>query len=96
MTSQKEVPVIDFHVHVTRVEEYSPRFAESLRRNWVGTKWIIEADLTACFDHIQHKTLMRLLKRRVQDRKLLGIIWQMLRAGIMEGTLFKKTREGTP
>ncbi len=58
--------------------------------------WVIEGDITGCFDHIQHKTLMRLLKRRVQDKKLTGVIWQMLQAGIMEGELFKKTKEGTP
>lgn len=58
--------------------------------------WIIEGDISACFDHVQHKTLMRLLKRRIQDRKLLNLIWQMLKAGIMEDALFKKTLEGTP
>lgn len=58
--------------------------------------WVIEGDITGCFDHIQHKILMRLLRRRIQDKKLLGVIWQMLKAGVMEGTLFKKTQEGTP
>jgi RNA-directed DNA polymerase len=58
--------------------------------------WTIEGDISGCFDHVQHKTLIRLLKRRIQDRKLLSIIWQMLKAGVMEGELFKKTQEGTP
>jgi RNA-directed DNA polymerase len=58
--------------------------------------WVIEGDIMGCFDHIQHKILLRLLKRRVQDQKLLAIIWQMLRAGVMEGSLFAKTTEGTP
>ena len=58
--------------------------------------WVIEGDITGCFDHIQHKILIRLIKRRNWDRKLIGIIWQMLKAGIMEGELFKKTGEGTP
>lgn len=58
--------------------------------------WVIEGDIQGCFDHIQHKILMRLLKRRIQDRKLLAVIWQMLRAGVMEGALFSKTSEGTP
>lgn len=58
--------------------------------------WVIEGDIAGCFEHIQHKTLIRLIKRRIQDRKLTGIIWQMLRAGVMEGKLFKKTEEGTP
>lgn len=58
--------------------------------------WTIEGDIAGCFDHIQHKILMSLIKRRVQDRKLTRLIWQMLRAGVMEGELFKKTDEGTP
>jgi RNA-directed DNA polymerase len=58
--------------------------------------WVIEGDITGCFDHVQHKILMRLLKRRIQDRKLLDVIWQMLRAGVMEGQLFRRTEEGTP
>jgi len=58
--------------------------------------WIIEGDIVGCFDHIQHKILMRLLKRRIQDRKLLALVWQMLKAGLMEGALFKETPEGTP
>jgi RNA-directed DNA polymerase len=58
--------------------------------------WVIEGDITGCFDHIQHKILMRLLRRRIKDNKLLGVIWQMLRAGVMEGALFSKTSEGTP
>jgi RNA-directed DNA polymerase len=58
--------------------------------------WVIEGDIEGCFDHIQHGILMRLLKRRIQDSKLLGVIWQMLRAGVMEGALFAKTTEGTP
>lgn len=58
--------------------------------------WVIEGDLVGCFDHIQHKVLGRLLKRRIQDKKLLALLWQMLKAGVMEGTLFKHTPEGTP
>jgi RNA-directed DNA polymerase len=58
--------------------------------------WVIEGDIAGCFEHVQHKILVRLIQRRVQDKKLMVLIWQMLRAGVMEGELFKKTEEGTP
>jgi RNA-directed DNA polymerase len=58
--------------------------------------WAIEGDISGCFDHIQHRILVRLLKRRIQDQRLIGVIWQMLRAGVMEGSLFSTTAEGTP
>ncbi len=58
--------------------------------------WVIEGDIQGCFDHIQHKTLMQLLRKRIQDKQLLGVVWRMLKAGVMEGALFVKTAEGTP
>ena len=57
---------------------------------------MVEGDIAGCFEHVQHKILVRLIQRRVQDKKLMALIWQMLRAGVMEGELFKKTEEGTP
>jgi len=58
--------------------------------------WAIEGDIVGCFDHIQHKILIHLLRRRIQDKKLLSLVWQMLKAGVMEGQLFKRSPEGTP
>lgn len=58
--------------------------------------WVIEGDIEGCFDHIHHKKLMTLLRKRIQDKQLLGLIWSMLRAGIMEDALVSKTTEGTP
>lgn len=48
------------------------------------------------FDTIHHRKLMKLLSRRIADGRLLDLIWQFLRAGVMERGLFKKTELGTP
>lgn len=58
--------------------------------------YVIEGDIEGYFDAIHHKKLMTLLKRRVSDKRVLGIIWRFLKAGIMEGDLFKITNQGTP
>jgi RNA-directed DNA polymerase len=58
--------------------------------------WVIEGDIEGFFDHVQHRKLMSLLRQRIRDGKLLDLIWRFLRAGVMEGQLFKKTDEGTP
>jgi len=50
--------------------------------------WIIEGDISACFDTIHHQRLMELLRERIADRKLLDLIWHFLRAGVMEGSCF--------
>src|SRR5713226_2218863 len=54
--------------------------------------WVIEGDISAYFDTINHKKLMKLLEGRIVDRKLLSLIWKFLRSGVMERKLFKNTR----
>ena len=58
--------------------------------------WIIEGDISAYFDTINHRRLMGLLRKQVQDERLLTLIWKFLRAGVMERRLFKDTNLGTP
>jgi group II intron reverse transcriptase/maturase len=58
--------------------------------------WVIEGDISAYFDTINHRRLMKLLRRRIDDEKLLDLIWGFLRSGVMERKLFKDTLLGTP
>src|SRR5262249_42658322 len=53
----------------------SPRPAGSLLQ-LAGTVWFIEGDLRGGFDTIKHRKLMKLLRHRVNDEKLLDLIWK--------------------
>ena len=58
--------------------------------------WVIEGDIKAYFDTINHKKLMQLVRCRIKDKKLLRLVWRFLKAGVMEDKLFKHTEKGTP
>jgi group II intron reverse transcriptase/maturase len=58
--------------------------------------YVIEGDLESYFDTVNHRKLIRLLKRRIADRGVIDLIWSFLKAGIMEGRLFSKTEAGVP
>lgn len=58
--------------------------------------WVIEGDIKGCFDHVQHAILLKLIRRRVRDQRVLDLIDEMLKAGVMEGAVFHPTAEGTP
>lgn len=58
--------------------------------------WCVEGDIASCFDTIGHRKLLKLLRRRIKDEKLIDLIWQFLRAGVMEGKLFRDTSQGVP
>jgi len=58
--------------------------------------WVIEGDIKGCFDHVQHTILIKLVRRRVRDERVVGLIEGMLTAGVMEGKILQHTPEGTP
>ncbi len=58
--------------------------------------WIIEGDVSSYFDTIHHPKLIRLVRRRIKDEKMLRLIWKFLRSGVMEKRTFRDTKLGTP
>jgi RNA-directed DNA polymerase len=56
----------------------------------------IEGDIASYFDTVNQEHLVRLIRRRIKDEWLITLLWKFLRAGVMEGKLFKETREGVP
>lgn len=58
--------------------------------------WIIEGDIKGCFDNIDHQILLKLLRNRIADRRLIGIIHRLLKAGYQENGSIYKPDKGTP
>jgi RNA-directed DNA polymerase len=52
-------------------------------------EWVFEADIKACFDEIDHSALMDRVRRRIGDRRILGLVKAFLKSGILseDGTL---------
>jgi len=69
---------------------------ESLRRNWVGVKWVVEADITECFERISHQRLLDILREKIQDERFTNLIRKFLNAGYLENWEYHKTYSGTP
>ena len=60
-------------------------------------EWVFEADITACFDEISHSALLERMRRRVGDKRILGLVKAFLGAGILsEDGVDRNTITGTP
>jgi len=61
-----------------------------------GYRWVVEVDLDAFFDRVNHDVLMARVARKVKDVRLLKLIRRYLEAGIMADGVRQATTEGTP
>jgi RNA-directed DNA polymerase len=61
-----------------------------------GYDWVVDLDLEAFFDHVQHDRLMSRLGGRLADQRVRWIVRRFLQAGVLEHGVLTPTREGTP
>ncbi len=46
-------------------------------------EWIVEADIEACFDRLDHVAILDGVRARIADKRVLGLVKAFLKAGIM-------------
>ena len=61
-----------------------------------GYGWVIEGDIKGCFDNINHRILMKTIRRRIADRRVLRLIRSFLKAPVLERGRLVRTVKGTP
>lgn len=58
--------------------------------------WVVDADIQSYFDTIDHDLLVSLLERRISDRRVLKLIRQWLKGGVVEEGRWQSTEVGSP
>ena len=57
---------------------------------------VVEADIKSFFDKVNHEWMIKFLRHRIGDERVIRLIIRMLKSGIMEDGLVRATEEGTP
>jgi len=61
-----------------------------------GRRWVVDVDIEACFDRVNHEGLLGRLAKRLADKRLLRLIRRDLEAGSMAHGVVMERYEGTP
>lgn len=61
-----------------------------------GYHYVVDLDLKAYFDTVNHDMLMKFLERQIDDRWTLRLIRRFLTSGTMNGKMFERSEQGTP
>ncbi|MDQ3356519.1 MAG: group II intron reverse transcriptase/maturase [Actinomycetota bacterium] len=63
---------------------------------WRGRRWVVETDISSCFEAIPHDRLMAAVEERISDRHVLKLLRALLRTGVMEDGALRRSVTGTP
>ncbi len=61
-----------------------------------GRVYVVDVDVEAFFDNVNHDVLMGRLAKRIEDKRLLLLIRRFLQAGMMDNGVRVRSERGTP
>jgi RNA-directed DNA polymerase len=62
-----------------------------------GYRWVLDADIEACFDSFSHPALMDRVRKRIKDKRVLALVKAFLKAGVLTQDGDREdTHTGTP
>ncbi|MGM0788900.1 group II intron reverse transcriptase/maturase [Bacillus infantis] len=69
---------------------------KQVEKDFKGMRWFVEGDIKGFFDNINHETLIKLLRKRIDDEKFIQLIWKFIKAGYIEDWKYNTSFSGTP
>jgi group II intron reverse transcriptase/maturase len=67
--------------------------AYALRRT---PTWTVEGDIESCFDNLSHGLILRLLREKIADERLIELVRKFLKAGYLQDWQWHATWSGSP
>ena len=59
-------------------------------------KWVVDMDLSKCFDTLDHGLILSSFRRRIKDGSILALLEKFLKSGVMTGQGWQKSEIGSP
>ena len=67
-----------------------------IKRTFTAVNWILEGDISKCFDSFEHKLLIHLVSKRINDKGFIDLMHKALRAGYLFQSHYFSPELGRP
>ena len=95
--SQEYEPRFSEHSYGFRPGRSAHDAVKAARENIeAGNSWVVDIDLAKFFDTVNHDRLMARMKADIGDKRVLRLVNEYLKAGVMVNGVVMETEEGTP
>ena len=61
---------------------------------WVD--YVIEGDIEQAYPTIDHKILIKLLQKRIDDHRFITLVWKLLKCGVLDEEILQWSKTGVP
>ena len=89
-------PLFNDNSHGFRPERSPHTALKHIQKVCKSAAWMIEGDITKCFESIDHEILLKILSKKIDDGRFIELIRRFLKAGYFELNTTKHTFSGTP
>jgi group II intron reverse transcriptase/maturase len=89
-------PIFSPHSHGCREAKGNHTALKEIKTKFSGANWIVEADISKCFDNIDHATLLNILKKKIRCEKTLALIKRALACGYIFESTIHRPKIGIP
>ena len=89
-------PIFSGNSHGFRPNRSCHTALQQIQKVWTGVKWFCEFDIQNFFDSVDHEILVRLLEKKIDDKRFIKLIKGMLKAGYLEEWQYHQTYSGCP
>ena len=87
-------PQFSDHSHGFRPGRGCHTALREIHRQWRGTVWFIEGDISDCFGSLDHSIMRSILAEKIHDGRFLRLIDGLLQAGYLEDWRYHATLSG--
>lgn len=89
-------PLFSENSHGFRPNKSPHTALERVQIKCKSAAWMIEGDITKCFESVDHEILLGILSKKIDDGRFIELIRRFLKAGYFEFNETKYTFSGTP